>query len=75
MMWPFRAPYPVLHECLVNLKGGKTAFRGAVWRRRDGFLVLKRAVQLLDEGRPVKRPLDGELVIPEGNIEFLQVLG
>ena len=75
MMWPFRAPYPTLHEVIVNLKGGKSAFRGVAWARRDGMLVLKRAVQLLDEGRAVKRSIDGELAIPEGNIEFLQVVG
>jgi hypothetical protein len=70
-MWPFRR-YPVLREAIVNLKGGETAFRGVVWGRRDGYLVLRNARLLHGKSEPV--PVDGEVAVPVANIEFTQVM-
>jgi hypothetical protein len=66
--------YPVVRRCIVNLKGDATAFEGAVWGRRGGYLVLKNARMLRSEGQKVDVPVDGEVAIPEGNVEFLQVV-
>ena len=72
-MWPFRR-YRVLQEAIVNLKGDRTAFRGVVWGRRDGYLILRNARQLLDAGKAVDRAVAGEVLVPVDNVEFLQVV-
>lgn len=64
--------YPVLRECIVNLKDGETAFRGVVWRRRDGYLVLRNARLLKGKGETVL--VDGEVAVPVANVEFIQVM-
>ncbi len=65
-------PYPVLREILVTTKSDRT-FRGLLWRRRGAYLVLRKA-QMCSRGRePVA--MDGELAIPTGNIDFVQVVG
>jgi hypothetical protein len=69
--WPWRR-YPVLRECIVNLKGGETVFRGVVWGRRDGYLVLRNARLLRGKGESV--PVDGEVAVPVANVEFMQVV-
>lgn len=71
MTWPFRR-YPVLRECIVNLKGGETAFRAVVWARRGGYLVLRNARLLKGKGAEV--PVDGEVAVPIVNVEFIQVM-
>ena len=73
MIWPFRR-YRVLQEAIVNLKGDRTAFRGVVWDRRDGYLILRNARQLLDAGKAVDRAVAGEVLVPVDNVEFLQVV-
>lgn len=65
-------PYPVLQRVIVNLTGG-TSFRGVAWERRDGYLVLRNAEMLRAKGEVL--PMDGEVAIPLGNVEFVQVLG
>ena len=72
-MWPFRR-YPVLKEAIVNMRGDRTAFRAVVWGQRDGYLILRNARQLLDAGKPVDRAVDGEVLVPLENIEFLQIV-
>ena len=72
-MW-FRKPYPVLKEAIVNMRGDRTAFRAVVWGQRDGYLILRNARQLLDAGKPVDRAVDGEVLVPLENIEFLQIV-
>jgi len=64
------SPYPYRETVIVNTKT-KLAFRGVLWDRRGGFLVLRNAA-LLDKG--AAKPIDGEAVIPAENVDFLQVL-
>lgn len=69
--WLVFRRYPVLRRVVVNTKTGKT-FAGYLWRRRWGLLVLKRA-ELIAPGGAVS-PLDGDLVVPASNVDFLQVV-
>ena len=65
--------YPTLKRVIVNLKGTEApAFRGVLWQRRGGYLVL-RDVELL-KARGETTPLDGEVVIFQENVSFLQIL-
>lgn len=63
--------YPTLRRVVVNTKTDR-AFRGVVWRRRGGFLVLRNAEML--EGKERVVPLDGEILIESANVDFIQVL-
>ncbi len=56
-------------QVIVNLKAGD-AFRGVLWTRRVGLVVLKQAVLLGAEERPV----DGEVLIFRSDVDFIQVL-
>ena len=57
----------------MNTKTG-TAFRGVLWRRRRKYLILRNA-QLVKRSPYTERvPIDGEVMIEAGNIDFLQVL-
>jgi len=67
----FGSSYPVLRRVLVNTKTEK-AFRGVLWRRRNGYLVLRSAQLLKARGEVV--PMDGEVLIDAANIDFVQVL-
>lgn len=64
--------YPEVRSVVVNTKTGN-AFRGVLWRRRRGYLVLRNAEMLKPRGETVV--LDGEVVIERDNVDFLQVLG
>lgn len=66
----FGPEYPQLRQVIVNAKTGKD-FRGVVWARRGGYLVLKNAE--IRQGRDWV-PLEGELAIAGDNVDFLQVL-
>lgn len=63
--------YPTLRRVIVNTKTGK-AFRGVLWQKRGGYLVLREAELL--QGRGETARLDGEVVIETSNVDFLQVL-
>jgi|GEM_PF-1423856 len=63
--------YPVLDEILVNTKTGNT-FSGVLWRKRPGYLVLRNARMLRRDKDPML--MDGEVVIPADNVDFLQVV-
>lgn len=65
------ARYPVKREVIVNTKT-ELAFRGVLWQRRWGYLVLRTAQMLRDRGEPVK--MDGEVAIPAQNVDFIQVV-
>ena len=66
--------YPTLHKVIVNLKGVESpAFRGVLWQRRGGYLVLRDAQMLRPRMEAVV--MDGEVLVPTANIEFLQVIG
>ena len=49
------------------------AFRGVLWQKRRGYLVLRNAEMLRGKGETV--PMDGEVVIPAENVDFIQVVG
>jgi len=63
--------YPVLRRVIVNTKTDR-AFRGVLWRKR-GYLVLRNAEMLRTKGEIVS--MDGEVVIPAENVDFIQVVG
>jgi len=65
--------YPTLRRVIANLKGADApAFRGVLWQRRSGYLVLRNVELLKARGEVV--PLDGETLIPYENVSFLQVI-
>jgi small nuclear ribonucleoprotein (snRNP)-like protein len=64
--------YPVLQQIIVNTRSDRT-FRGVLWRKRRGYLVLRNAEMLRGKGETV--PMDGEVVIPAANVDFIQVVG
>lgn len=68
--WLMGAPYPVRERGIVNLKNG-SAFRGVIWQRKDGFLLLKGAEMLKPRGEAV--PIDGEVLLYETDVEFIQI--
>jgi small nuclear ribonucleoprotein (snRNP)-like protein len=67
-MW---ARYPIKRQVIVNTKSGQ-AFRGVLWRRRWGYLVLRNAEMLRDRSEAVS--MDGEVVIQADNVDFIQVV-
>jgi hypothetical protein len=70
--WLDRPPYPFLRSAIVNTKSGK-AFRGVLYKRAGGYLVLRQA-ELLGRGAAAV-PLDGETLVPLGEVDFLQLIG
>jgi hypothetical protein len=71
-MWKFLEPsYPYRETVIVNLKAGRS-FRGVLWQRTGGFLVLKQAVMLRPREAPL--PIDGDTLVAFGEIEFVQVV-
>lgn len=72
LMWSFLEPsYPYRRAVIVNLKTGR-AFRGVLWQRTAGFLVLKSAELLKERQAPV--PVDGEVLVPFDDVEFIQLV-
>lgn len=67
---PPKPEYPTLSQGIVNLKSGK-AFRGVIWQRKGGYLVLRNAELLKGKGETVE--IVGEVAIPERDIEFIQL--
>jgi len=65
------AQYPALKTVIVNLKSG-TVFRGVVYRRVGGFMVLKNAEMLREKSAAT--PLDGEVLVQMVDIDFIQVI-
>lgn len=63
--------YPTLREAIVNLKNDN-AFRGLIWQRKAGYLVLRNAKMLRPRGETV--PVDGEVLVAEANVDFIQLL-
>lgn len=49
----------------------KDAYRGLLWERTGGYLVLKKAELLRTDGLPV--PMDGELMIYREDVDVIQV--
>lgn len=69
MSWFTR--YPCLKRVVVNTRTDK-AFRGVLWARRRGYLVLRNAELLKPRGETVA--MDGEVVIEAANVDFMQVV-
>lgn len=70
-MMGWLTPYPELEQVIVNTKTDR-AFRGVLWQRRRGYLVLRNAELLKPGGERAK--VDGEVIIPAENVDFLQVV-
>lgn len=70
-MWPFSPDYPVLKKIILNTKTDR-AFRGLLWRKARGYLVLRDAEMLRGKGEIT--PMDGEVVVPAENVDFVQVV-
>lgn len=71
-MWSFLDPgYPYRETVIVNLKSGRS-FRGALWQRTAGFLVLKNAEMHMP--REGWKPVDGEVLVPFIDVEFMQIV-
>jgi len=64
--------YPVLRQIIVTTRTDRS-FRGVLWQRRRGYLVLRNAEMLRGKGETV--PMDGEVVISSENVDFIQVVG
>lgn len=64
--------YPCLRRVVVTTKTDRS-FRGVLWERRGGYLVLRQAELLKGRGEVVA--LEGELAIDERNVDFVQVVG
>lgn len=67
-MWFDR--YPCLESVIVNTRSGR-AFRGVLWTRKPGYLVVRNA-ELAKSGDWIA--VDGEVVIDRANVDFIQVL-
>ena len=73
MDWLWWRRPPVLRVVIVNQQhDSQEAIRGALWQTRGPWLVLKDASLLRAHGEP--QPLDGEVLVPQANVSFLQVL-
>jgi small nuclear ribonucleoprotein (snRNP)-like protein len=64
--------YPQVREVIVNTKTDKS-FRGVLWSRRRGYIVLRNASMLQPRGDAIK--MDGEVMIESANVDFIQVVG
>ena len=64
-------PYPEKRRVIVNTKTDR-AFRGVLWRKAWGYLVLRDAEMLKGRGETV--PMDGEVLIERVNVDFIQVV-
>lgn len=69
--WLNRPPYPFVRSVICTTKSDR-AFRGILWKRANGFLVLKNAELLQPRGAAAA--MAGEVVIAEREVDFLQVL-
>jgi len=63
--------YPTLRTVIVNTKTDR-AFRGVLWRKARGYVVLRNAEMLKAKGETV--PVDGEVMIESSNVDFVQVV-
>lgn len=71
LRWLFGDEYPTLRDAIVNTKRGGPSFRGVIWERRGGYLILRNAEMLKARGESI--PIDGEALIPVADIEFVQL--
>lgn len=69
---PFKK-YPELKSVIINLTSG-TVFRGVIYRISGKFYILRNCEILQDRGNAVNKVADGEIIILENEIDFIQVL-
>ncbi len=69
--WLTGEPYPVLRKVIVHTKTERS-FRGALWARRRGYLLLRDVEMLSNKAEAIKMP--GETLIESDNVDFVQVL-
>jgi hypothetical protein len=69
---PFRK-YPELKSGIINLKSG-TVFRGVIYKISSGFFIIRNAEILQDRGSAVNKLIDGEIILIDHDIDFIQVL-
>jgi len=62
--------YLVRNEVIVNLDTGST-FKGVMYDVRGSLLILKQAALLTPNN---ETPVDGDLCIDKGRVEFMQML-
>lgn len=67
----FGPAYPILQRVIVNTRTG-LAFRGVLWDRKGEYLVLRNTEMLKAKGEITE--IDGEVVISQSNVDFMQVL-
>lgn len=67
----FDGGWPVLRRVIVNTKSGR-AFRGVLFQRRRGYLLLRNAELLKPGGETAA--MDGEVYVPAENIDFVQAV-
>lgn len=62
----------IRRRVLVQMHSGR-AFTGLLWRRRGRLVVLKSAEMLEPNNQPV--PMDGDVILDRGEIEYVQAAG
>lgn len=72
----FPRPYPALERVIINLKSG-TAVRGLLYNHAGRYIVLREADLLQSLGKsagPKPVPVDGEVLVNQSDVDFIQVL-
>lgn len=64
--------YPTCRKGIVNLKSG-SSLRGVIWARRRGYLILRNAELL--RARESAVAMDGEVLVYEREVDFIQLVG
>lgn len=63
------------HRAVVTLADGETTFRGTIaWSWASGFLRLRHAQILDDQGEPAEAEIVGSTFIPRSNLALVQVI-
>jgi hypothetical protein len=71
MRFWFQAPF-LLRVVIVNLKDDPTtSIRGVCWQSRGAWLVFRDCQLLRSASEPA--PVDGEVIVHQSNVAFLQV--
>ena len=63
--------YPTLREVIVNTRSDK-AFRGVLWKRTRGYLILRNVTLL--RPREAAVAVDGEVLVDAQNVDFIQIV-
>lgn len=72
----FPPPYATLERVIINLKTG-TALKGLLYKHAGRYIVLREVDLLQSFGKPTGAkpvPVDGEVLVNQADIDFIQVL-